>query len=285
MAVTAGVTGNAEIAPTKAEIVSTMVQKELSFKATLLSRVLDVSMFAVKGAKTISFPKFTNQFAVQKRASANPGTKQKLQFDLDTLALSEDAYIQWLIDSSDAIQSSVDVQQAYISRVAGAHGRGIDLDIIAALIASAGLDLGADTVITEDHILSMRKYLLDSFCETSNMTLLVSTTQEKAMLKIPNFVLASSYGGAGAIASGVIGKVYGVEVMVHGGLAAGDAIMFDKEAVAVGFQKGAKYAEQPDIDYGTDALKCAVDQLYGIKALQTGLNGAATDKSPLIAKM
>jgi hypothetical protein len=281
----AGVTGNTEVQATKAEIIAAMVQKELGFKSQLLAKVLDVSIFAIKGAKSISFPKFTEQFTVQKRASGTAGNKQKLQMDLDTLLLSENAYVQWLIDSVDEVQSSVEVQSEYIKRVSSAHARGIDLDIIAALKAAAGLNQGAANVITEDIILDMRQYLLDSYSVTNDMTLLVSTTQEKAMLKIPNFILANNYGNNGNIANGVIGKVYGVEVMVHGGLAAADAIMFDKEAIAFGFQKGSNYSEQLDNDYGSTAMKCVVDQLYGLKALQLGQNGAAAGKCPLIAIM
>jgi hypothetical protein len=44
-------------------------------------------------------------------------------------------------------------------------------------------------------------------------------------------------------------------------------------------------AEQAAIEYGTAAKKVAIDQLFGVKALQTGELGAAAGKSPLIVKI
>ena len=40
--------------------------------------------------------------------------------------------------------------------------------------------------------------------------------------------------------------------------------------------------EQPANEYGVGAVRVAMDQLFGVKAMQTGLKGAAAGKSPLI---
>jgi hypothetical protein len=114
--------------------------------------------------------------------------------------------------------------------------------------------------------------------------MMVGPDQEKVMLKIADFVRADYYGSSN-IPSGEIGRVWGMPVMVHQGVATGKAYFYSKDAVGIAFQKAPSMAEQPEIAYGTNAKRVAIDQLFGVKALQTGELGAASGKSPLIVKL
>jgi N4-gp56 family major capsid protein len=232
--------------------------------------------------KSISFPKLSS-FTVENRASAVPGTIQALSATTDKLDLNLNAYVSWLIDSSDEIQSSMDVQIENALRAASAHGRYVDEQIIAVLEAGAGLDVGT-APLTADLILDAREQLLKSFADPAACVMLIGPDQEKAMLKIAEFVRADYYGSSN-IPSGQIGTVYGMPVMVHQGVAAGKGYWYSKDAVGIAFQKAPSMAEQPAIEYGTSAKKVAIDQLFGVKALQTGELGAASGKSPLIVKI
>jgi hypothetical protein len=73
--------------------------------------------------------------------------------------------------------------------------------------------------------------------------------------------------------------------MVHQGVGAGKGYWYSKDAVGIAFQKAPSMAEQSEIAYGTNAKRVAIDQLFGVKALQTGELGAASGKSPLIVKI
>ena len=73
------VTGNAALVATKQDLIAALVQKELIAKAILAGTVLDVSRFAVKGAKTIAFPK-AGSFTVEDRATGVQATIQNLTF-------------------------------------------------------------------------------------------------------------------------------------------------------------------------------------------------------------
>jgi hypothetical protein len=276
------ITGNTELSSTKNDLITSLVQKELKFRAKLLATVTDLSSYAGKGMKSISFPKLSS-FSVENRASAAPGTIQALSATTDKLDLNLNAYVSWLVDSSDEIQSSIDVQIENALRAAAAHGRYVDEQIIAVLEAGAGLDIGT-APITSDLILDAREQLVKSFADVSACAMLVGPDQEKAMLKIADFVRADYY-GASNIPSGEIGRVWGMPVMVHQGVAAGKAYFYSKDAVGVAFQKAPSMAEQPEIAYGTNAKRVAIDQLFGVKALQTGELGAASGKSPLIVKL
>lgn len=277
------ITGNTEVAATKQDLIAAVVQKELKFSAKLLSTVTDVSQFALPGMKSISFPKLTS-FTVEKRASGVAGTPQVLTSSADKLDLDENAYISWLIDSSDLIQSRIDYQLECASRAAAAHGRQVDLDLIAELLAVAGLDVGPGP-ITRDKILDGREFLRKNDADLNNSVLVIAPTEEKAMLKIDEFTRAEVYGAGAPIASGVIGRVYGMPVVIHNGLADRTALMYEKTGCAIGFQKAPAYDEQKAIDYGTGAVLSAMDQLYGIKGMQLGEKGLLATQSPLVVKM
>lgn len=276
------ITGNTELVATKQALISSLIQKELKFKSKLLPTVTDLSAFAVKGAKSISFPKL-NSFTVQNRTSAAAGDIQALTSSVDTLDLNINAYVSFLIDSFDLQQTAIDAEMEYANRAAAALARYVDEQIIVVLEAGAYVDVGTSP-ISADLILDAREQLIKSFADPASCAMLVGPDQEKAMLKIADFVRADYYGSSN-IGSGVIGSVFGLPVMVHQGVAAGKAYWYSKDSVGIAFQKQITMAEQSEIAYGTGAKRVALDAVMGIKALQTGELGATAGKSPLIVKM
>lgn len=273
------ITGNTQLAATKNDLIIGLVQKELKFAAKLLPFVTDFSAFAGKGQKSVSVPKLSS-FTVQNRASAVAGDVQTLTSAVDTIDLDIKAYISWLIDSNDETQTSIDAQIEFAKRAASAHGRYVDEQILSVLDA-AGLDLG-NTPITKSLILDMRKQLLASDASMDELVLVASVEQESKLLAINEFTSAEVYGAGTPIASGVIGRVYGVPVVIHNGVAAGKAYMWAKSGVGIAFQKAPMMAEQAEVAYGTGAKRVAIDQLFGVEALQKGEKGVLATQSPLI---
>ena len=281
------VTGNTQLTATKQDLIAAMVQKELKFGAKLLGAISDVSAFAVKGAKSIAFPN-ADSFTVENRSSATVGTIQNLTMTAEKLDLNYRAYVSWLVDSTDEYQSNVDVQAEYVKRAGSAHSRNIDDQILTILDASSGYQQLAG--IDQTKILNARKWLLKNQAMTTDVTIVVNPDDEALMLAIPDFVRADAYGNSN-IPSGVIGRIYGMNVMVHTKPSLAKSFIFDKAAVAFGLQKAPQYDEQKDIRYGTGSMLVAIDQLYGTKALQLGngldFAGAALGAaaSPLIAEI
>lgn len=277
------ITGNTQLGFSKNDLIVAYVQKELKFSSKLLPFVTDMSVYAGKGMKSVKFPKLTS-FTVQNRASGVAGDIQALTGALDTLNLDKNAFISFLIDSSDEIQSSIDAKMENAKRVASSMARYVDEQIIATLEASAFLDIGA-APITTALILDAREQLVKSFANLSDCVLAVGPDQEKAMLQLTEFKDNSVYGGAPVIPSGQIGSVYGMPVLVHQGIATGKAYAWDKNAVAIAFQKAPQMAAQPANQYGVGSELIVMDQLFGVAALQTGELGAGAGLSPLIVKM
>ena len=276
----------ANLNATKQDVITAIVQKELKFQAKLMPYVTDVSQFAVKGAKTIAFPKMTS-FTVTNRSFGAAGDATTLTAANDTLLLDKNAYVAWLVDESDAVQSTIEWTTETLKRAATAHARYMDQQILAELELGAGFDSGAGVTITRDIILAMRKFVTKNAggLDAGQFVLAVGYDQEEALLKISEFTSAEVYGSSN-VPTGVIGRVYGIPVMIHSALE-GKAIMWEKSALAVGLQKAPNYSEQGANEYGSQSKRKVLDQLFGVKSLQIdqGEQAPIATKSGLIAKM
>jgi nucleoid DNA-binding protein len=276
------VTGNTQLGPTKQDLIAAAVQKELKFNAVLSSYVTDVSQFAVKGAKSISFPKL-GSFTVQNRASATAGNIQTLVSATDKLDLDVNAYVSWLIDASDEVQSTLAAKMEFAARAAAAHGRYVDENIILEVKDKFGFT--ATEVALRDKVLEVRAWLKRNEAVLENTVMVVSPEMEAELLQIAEFSQAQIFGQA-VIPTGVIGRLYGMPVVTHSGFAADEAFIWERSAIALGFQAAPNYASQPAIEYGTQSVLEAMDQLFGVQGLQInqGTN-TALGKSGLIAKV
>ena len=233
---------------TKQDIIAAAVLRELKERSFLSNYVMDVSNFAGKGMKSISFPKLTS-FTVEERASGVAGSIQDLVSSTDTLDLDKRAFISWLVDANDDIQSTIDFQAEAAIRAAGSHARFVDDKLIEELLATASLNVNGAVPadIDRDSILEMRRYLMENNANMDAVSLIINTSQEESMLKVNEFTRAEVYGSA-VIPTGVIGRVYGIPVLIHNSVALDDAgngfqqaLMFDKEACAIGFQRNPSF--------------------------------------------
>jgi hypothetical protein len=259
--------GNTQLTATKQELIAALVQRELAAKTNLLATVTDVSRYAVKGAKSISFPRF-GSFTPINRASGVAGDSAVLVSAVDKLDLDVNAYIAWIVDSSDEVQSTVAVQSELAMRAASAHGRYVDTQIIAELEAT-GVALTAGA-ISRDIILEAREELLTANAMLEELTLVIGPSSESLMLKIDEFTRADVYGSSN-IPAGVIGRVYGIPVLINNQLGANTYYMYAKSGICVGFQKQPAMSVQGANEYGSGAERHAMDQLFGVKSLQNSL--------------
>jgi hypothetical protein len=273
------VIANTQMAPTKMDLIVAMAQRELKANAQLAGFFSDKSQFAVKGTKSISFPKLSS-FSAQDRASGVAGSEQVVTASVDQLLLDKNKQVLWVIDPADEIQSTLNWELETVKLAASAHGRQFDSDLVAAAM-SARTEVSTSGNITRDIVLEMIEYLSVNFANKNQIALFISPAQKTAMLKISEFTQAQIYGNA-VIPSGTIGSVYGVPVVEAPILSSAQFFMADKDGLAFGLQKAPAYDEQKAIEYGAGAMKRTLDQLYGVKALQIAQGTAAAGKSALI---
>jgi N4-gp56 family major capsid protein len=274
------VISNTQMAPTKMDLIVAAAQRELKASAQLAGFFSDKSQFAIKGSKSVSFPKLTS-FTAQNRASGTAGTEQVVSSTVDKLDLDKNKQVLWVIDPSDEIQSTLNWELETVKLAASAHGRQFDRDLVdAALAARAVVSTSGD--ITRDNILEMLEYLKKNFAISQQIALFVSPRQKTNMLKLNEFTQAQIFGNA-VIPTGTIGQVYGVPVVEAPILDDEEYFMADKDGLAFALQKAPAYDEQKAIEYGAGAMKRTLDQLYGVKALQIDAGPACqTGKSGLI---
>jgi hypothetical protein len=275
--------GNTELGAAKATLISNLVQRELAFSAILRGTISDVSQFAIKGVKTVSFPKLTS-FTVGNRSEGVLGETQALTASVDSLNLDINAYTSWAVDGFTAKQITIDGQMESIRLASARMGRYVDEQIITKLVASAAsfINVGADVDVTYANLLNMRKTLLKADAVLADCVIIASPAQEAILMGLAEFKDASAYGANAVVPSGVIGKILGMPIYVHNGLADKQLFMYEKSAVAVAFSKEAEYGSQPFIELGVGAERSAIDMYFGLAAMQTGLKGAAAGKSPLV---
>lgn len=276
------ITGNTELSTTKQDLVAALVQRELAFNAKLLPYFTDVSVFAVPGAQSISFPKLTG-FTVVDRAEGVAGDASALTATVDKLDLNINAYIAYVIDAMTKLQSNIKAEMEFAKRAAAAHGRYVDSQIISGLAGGAYhfQNVGADSDVSYSNLVDMHYRYLSNDGLIEQGVWLLSAAQNKAILGLNEFKDTSAFGEM-VIRDGFVRQMLGMPVVVHNGLAAKQLFLAGKESLAIGFQKGASMDEQKANEYGVGAVRVAIDQLFGIKALQTGEKGAASGKSPLI---
>jgi hypothetical protein len=276
------IAGNTELGATKQDLIAALVQRELAFNAKLLPYFTDVSAFAVPGSKSISFPKLTS-FTVVDRVEAAAGDASALTATVDTMNLDFNAYVAYIIDAMTKKQSNINAELEYAKRAAAAHGRYVDSQIIVALAAGAAsfVNVGADADVNYANLVDMQEDYLTAEGLMEQGAWIISVQQNKAILSLSEFKDTSAFGEM-AIRDGYVKQILGMPVVIHSGLAGKQLFLVGKESLAIGFQSAPQMDEQKANEYGVGATRVAVDQLFGIKALQTGLKGAAAGKSPLI---
>lgn len=258
--------GDTELGATKQEVIEATAQRALINASVSLGTVRDVSSRAVKGAETISFPKFGTLFTVEKRASGVDGTNQDVAFAKDSLALSERAHIQWVADMNDKIESTLDVDRELIELAGAEHGRQVDIDVNIAMEAAA-IPMATAGNLDQAKILEMRRILLKNKANPNRLTLKVGPDQEELLLQVQPFVGQDQYGTA-IIPSGALGTLYGVPVVLDVELADGQYFMYDSMGFAFGFQRAPQFDETKYPQQGAGAMLQVLDQKYGMKALQ-----------------
>ena len=107
--------GAGQTAATKMDLITDMAQKELKAAAIFSSYFQDVSVYAKKGVKSISFPKL-GSFTVGERGSGATLDAQSISSSADQLDLNIPAYIKWIVDPNDEIQSTLDWELETLSR-------------------------------------------------------------------------------------------------------------------------------------------------------------------------
>lgn len=275
--------GDTELTATKQAVISERVQRHLISESVLANTISDLSVFARKGAVSVSFPK-GGDFTVENRASGVAATNQVFNYAKDTMSLSNRATISWIVDPMDEIESVVAVQQDLIGRATRGHAKDVDVKIIAELETVGVATTTVSPSITDAVILEMRAAILRNKADRRRLRMAVAPEQESDILGITKFVSAQDYGGGAVVPSGALGMIYGMPVLITPEIAAGTYYMYEEAGCGIAFQRAPMLDSRKAPEYGAGAQLFTLDQKYGVKGLQLGEQGVLATESALVIK-
>ena len=276
------IVSNTQLDSTKMAMIAAAAQKSLAFAAKLFPTVTDLSFMVGKGMKSIDVPKL-GEFTVTNRASGAKVDATVLTDGSDQMLLNKVPHINFIIDPQDEVQSRLDVQLEYAIRAAAAMGRYVDTQI-AAELSTVGTQVGVAGAISKAWVLAAREYIATNNGDLANTTLIVNAESEGDLLAIDDFVRYDSVGQAPSpVVSGMIGRIYGIPVLLTNALASGEFYMYEKLGIAGAFQRAPQVGTSPDVSYGPTAQRWAIESHFGVKGMQIQVGTAAAGKSALVA--
>jgi len=269
--------GVTEVDATRQALVAALVQETLKTKSILLPTVTDYSRFAVPGAKSVAIPR-RDQFAAADKAENTDLLLQEITFVSEIITLDKHKAIYCELERIAAIQANVDVRGEIIEEMALELALQIDKDLIVELkdISSAAPDHWLDYAaaggpIAQADILEARRLLSVQKVPMNDRYLVISPTQEKAMLLISDFVRADQYGSSEGLRNGELGRIYGFTVLVHTELDAVDSLIYHKSHVGFAMQAGAEFETDKNLKAVADQF--LLHQIYGCETLDVTATG------------
>jgi hypothetical protein len=257
------VIASAEMEGSVGEAISAMATAILRENSSLSKYFRDVSSFATKGVSTITFPRL-GKFAVQNRGSGQKGERQTNSVIPESLPLDKKAYISYGIDGADEVQSTLNWKLECAKIASEDHAEYFNESFITLLESVATtVDVQLETGDVEEvrTMTKARKALLDNKGKLERSVWIISTDLEERIISNPSLFAVTGLGTA-LIVEGKLQKLWGIPVEVK--TMSEDFLLADGYAVNYGFQKAPKYAEVADLDYGTDGMRAALDQLFGM---------------------
>ena len=267
-----------EVAVTKQQLVSSIVQDVLKSESILIPTITNYSQFAVPGAKGVDIAK-RNQFAAGDKTEDVDLVQQTLTFTADSLNFDKHKAIYAELEMKAGLQSNVAVRSEILMEQAKELALQVDKDIITQLklVSTAAPDhlidysnSPTDTILQTD-ILEARRLLNVAKVSKAGRFMMVSPDQEKAMLLIADFVRADAYGNAGGLINGEIGRVYGFTVLMHTELSAADTLFWHPSHVGYGTQLDPSFEEMKNLKGVKDEF--LLHMIYGCKVLDSGKRG------------
>lgn len=267
--------GVTETSATGADLVAAMVQKQLIAKAKLMFTVQDESARAVKGAKSVSFPRTGDLTPVAKAENVD-SEAIALTYAADQLTLDQhyQAYVK-LEDKAD-IQSVLNVESDILERASAGMAKLMDTKIYTVLKAGASASnpdhiidhYGSSGAITRTKILQARKLLDDQNVPDDDRFLVVNPEQEAELLDIDGFVDADKYGSTSAKLNGEIGRLFGFTVIKTTICEANVSLYYHRSACAFARQMEPKW--EKDRSLAALSNEYSLSALYGAKILDSG---------------
>lgn len=266
--------GVTETSATGRDEISQAVQLYLQQESKMLPLVSNYSSMVVKGSKSVNIPK-SGGFTVAAKTENTAADAQSLTYDTDALALDKHRQVQFLIEDIADEQAVPAIVEDALRKAGKDMARDLDQIIITSLenasnaapVHRVAYANNPTNTIQETDILNARKLLQVQYINPMECYLGIHPDQEEAMLKLTNFIDASKFGSE-VIPNGVIGKVFGLKVVVHNDFNTLKTMVWHPTALAYAGQFGPRV--QSDYDLANLGWRYSIDSLFGVGHLDDG---------------
>jgi N4-gp56 family major capsid protein len=256
-------------------LIAAMVQKQLIAEAKIMFTVQDESARAVKGAKSVSFPRTGNLDPVAK-AENTASESIALTYAVDTLALDQHYHTFVRLEDIANVQSMVDVESDIVERAGRGMAKKYDSYIYGLLKAGASASspdhiidhYSSSGAITRTKILQARKLLDDQDVPDSDRFMLVNPAQEAELLDIDGFVDADKYGSTDAKLNGELGRLFGFRIIKSTVCENDVTLYYHRSACAFARQIEPKWEKDRNLSKLADEY--SLSSLFGGKVLDSG---------------
>lgn len=261
------------------EIVDSLVQQELIQSLVLAPTLNDVSARVMGGMDKLKLPR-TGSFTAAAKSDGVDLTTQALTFATDDLSLDQYYGVYTTVERIASLQANVDLLGEVAKRMASALAYEMDAKIYAQMkLTSASAPdhrLVYDNTSTlgkNDFVVAKKLLKIQNVPMTDGkLYCAISPEREADILKLADFVDADKWQqGSEAKLTGVIGKIYGFNIVVSNVVEDAASIFYHSDHVAWARQL------QPTMDTAANVAALGVDvalsHLYGCKVTQSGKMG------------
>lgn len=219
-----------------------------------------------KPGDTLNIPDVSN-LSAQDKVAETEVTLQNPTENKFSVSINKWKHVAFLIEDIVKVQSATNLRKEYTDKAGYAVAKALDSDLISLYSGLTQEISGAGIDIDEETILEAKKLLDEADAPRPDRTLLISPSQEKALLRISRFTEADKIADGGkALKEGMLGRIHGFDVFVSTNVPTVEGavknLAFQKDAFVLATQSQPRVQAAYVLEYlGTLVV---VDEIYGV---------------------
>ncbi len=272
------ITGVTETSATALDLISQAVQIELRARAVLLPTLTDYSMELGAGAKSFEVVRY-DSLTAEDKAENSALTAQALTAATDSIPLNKHKASLVNLEDIAAIQSVQDIPFQVIQRIASSIVDALEGEaytVLAGASASAPdhiIPYATPSTLAKADILQARRLLATQNVpmDDGNLFMAIHPNQEEDLLDIANFVQADQYGNPNGVQNGLIGRVFGFNVVMSTKVTANTSLFYHRTHAGYAMQQDIVFKTQDDLE--NVSTKILGHAIAGFTTLDNGVRG------------
>jgi len=255
----------AQVDAASLEILSALVNLNLQRSLVMPGKLIDLSSEAVGGVDLIKIRKFTD-LAVGTKAANTPVTYGISTLSVNELALDQHKYVAFLMEEFAKIQGPQAFMEELAQNASIKMAQNYDKYLIDTIRGGATADgLATAATVAKADFIELRKLMDAANVPQMDRYVGIHPDNYAQVLAEASFVEADKM-GVSNIPMGVVGMVFGFQILVNTGFVAGELVGWHKDCAAGAIQLSPSIRTQYDPDELGD--KWVLHTIYGAEFIK-----------------